>query len=107
MGNFEMQMQNSSGILASDQQLYITIFNIIFIICIFSHLEHPAEGSLTDVPDVNDVVARILEDLELGVERRPGGVVVGVLGQLGQVDVPILDLGHHIPGLVATQAVAN
>ena len=103
MGNFEMQMQNSSGIWASDQQIqYQDIQYYIFL-----HLEHPAEGSLTNVPDVDDVVAGILEDLELGVQRGPGGVVVGVLGQLGQVDVTILDLGHHVPGLVATQPVAN
>ena len=41
------------------------------------------------------------------MERGARGVVVGVLGQLGQVDLPVLDLGHHVARLVPTQPVAD
>ena len=66
------------------------------------YLEDSAEGALSDVPDVDDVVARVLEQLQLGVERGARGVVVGVLGQLSQVDLPVLDLGHHVPACADT-----
>ena len=71
------------------------------------YLEDSAEGALSDVPDVDDVVARVLEQLQLGVERGARGVVVGVLGELGQVDLPVLDLGHHVTRFVPTQPVAD
>ena len=56
------------------------------------HLKHPAEGSLADVADVDDVVSWIFEELQSGVDACPSCVVVAVLRQLGQVDLPVLDL---------------
>ena len=63
------------------------------------YLEDSAEGALSDVPDVDDVV---VEQLQLGVERGARGAVVGVLSELGQVDLPVLDLGHHVPACADT-----
>ena len=71
------------------------------------YLKHSSKGPLTDVPDVDDIIPGVLQHLQLGVERGAGGVVVAVLRQLGQVDVPVVSLGHHIARLVATQSVAD
>ena len=41
------------------------------------------------------------------MEAGPSSVVVAVLRQLGQVDFPVVDLGHHVAGVVPTQAVTD
>ena len=62
---------------------------------------------MANVPDVDDVIPGVLQHLQLGMEGGPGGVVVAVLRQLGQVNLPVVSLGHDVARLVSTQSVAD
>ena len=45
-----------------------------------THLEHATEGALTDVSDVDDIVARVLQRFQLGIQLRVRQVVRHVGG---------------------------
>ena len=50
------------------------------------YLKDPSEGSLSHIPDVNDVIARVFQLLQLGVQLRRRLVVRLVLRQFVEVD---------------------